>query len=166
MIESLYILRHGIALPHGTPGIADDDRPLTPKGESRMREIGRALARLDLGIERIVTSPLPRASRTAELVAAPLHLRNAVEVDDALRSGADASSIREWLRTRPEETLMIVGHNPSLSELVGLLVLDDPNAMIGDLKKGGIAALTRAARSGDRFQIDWIASPRLLRKLL
>jgi phosphohistidine phosphatase len=165
MIEQLYILRHGIAVPHGTPGIADDDRPLTPKGEDRMREIGKGLAKLDLGIERIVTSPLPRARRTAEIVAGALKMRDTLEDADALRSGADPAAIRDWLRGRPESRLMIVGHNPALSDLVDRMVLGDSNAMLVDVKKGGIAALVRAGGSGDRYRIEWIATPGLLRRL-
>lgn len=166
MIEKLYLLRHGIALPQGTADIADDDRPLTPKGESRMRELGRALAKLDLKIERIVTSPLPRARRTAEITSDVLKPRDSVENADELRPGTELGRIRDWLRERTEKRLMIVGHNPMLSDLVGFLVLDNPNAVLGDLKKGGIAALAHAGGSGDRYQIEWIATPRLLRKLL
>jgi len=47
-MTELYVLRHGIAVPHGTPGIAEDDRPLTPEGEKRMKQIGKGLRRLDL----------------------------------------------------------------------------------------------------------------------
>ncbi len=39
-MTELFILRHGIAVPHGTPGIAEDERPLTEKGERRMRQSG------------------------------------------------------------------------------------------------------------------------------
>src|SRR4051812_2946190 len=42
-MTELYILRHGIAYPHGTPGMADDDRPLTPKGEERCKQISKGL---------------------------------------------------------------------------------------------------------------------------
>ncbi len=44
LMNELYILRHGIAVDPGTPGIPDDERPLTPKGEKRMRQIARGLA--------------------------------------------------------------------------------------------------------------------------
>ncbi len=37
---------------------------------------------------------------------------------------------------------MIVGHNPTLSDLVSLLVLGSTQPPICELKKGGIAALT------------------------
>lgn len=163
MLKNLYILRHGIAVPHGLPDVADDDRPLTPKGESRMREIGKGLARLDLGIERIMTSPLPRARRTAEIAAEALKLGDSPEDAEILRSGADPTVIRNWLRGRSESRLMIVGHNPELSDLVDRLVLGDANAMLVDLKKGGVAALVQVGGLSDRYRIEWIATPRLLR---
>ena len=43
-MHELYILRHGIAIPHGTPGVPEDERPLTAKGEKRIKEVGRGLA--------------------------------------------------------------------------------------------------------------------------
>jgi phosphohistidine phosphatase len=165
-MSELYIVRHGIAVEPGTPDIADDDRPLTSKGERRMAEIAEALDRLDLDLERIVTSPLPRALKTAEIVADELGLSTVLEQADALRSGQSASTIRDWLRTRAEDRLMIVGHNPALSDLIGLLLLDDERNPVFELKKGGVAALSR---SGDpatgRYTLDWIATPRLLRRL-
>lgn len=167
-MDELYILRHGIAVEPGTPGIADDDRPLTPKGRKRMREIARGLRRLDLRLDRIVTSPLPRASATAEIVAVALSARRGLEVADVLRAGSDSRAIRDWLSQRKEGRLMIVGHNPSLTDLIGLLVLGDgegPRSQVCELKKGGIAALRPAPGSPDRFELDWVGTPRLIRRL-
>ena len=63
----LLILRHAIAVPRGTPGIPDDERPLTAKGEQRFRRAARGLARIARRPDAILTSPLPRALRTAEI---------------------------------------------------------------------------------------------------
>jgi phosphohistidine phosphatase len=164
-MNELYIVRHGIAVPHGTPGVADDERPLTRKGEKRMKEIGRGLAAIDLEVERIVSSPLPRARRTAEIVAQELDLVDRLEISEVLTAGSDAATIRDWLRERTEDRLMIVGHDPAFSDLVGLLVLGEAGKLPLALKKGGIAALSSSAVSGPRFELDWIAPPRLLRRL-
>jgi phosphohistidine phosphatase len=165
-MDELYILRHGIAVEPGTPGIADDDRPLTPEGRRRMRQIARGLRRLDLRPDRIVTSPLPRASATAEVVAGAMEATHELETADVLRAGSDARAIRDWLRGRTESRLMIVGHNPSLTELVGLLVVGDgPAPPIFELKKGGIAALRASDAAPGRFELAWVATPRLIRRL-
>jgi phosphohistidine phosphatase len=164
-MKDLYIVRHGIAVDAGTPGIPDDERPLTPKGEKRMRQIALGLARLDLKLDRIVTSPLPRARATAEIVADALDWRARLETSNVLQVGSAATSIQRWLRERTEDRLMIVGHNPGLSDLVSLLVLGTTQPLLCDMKKGGIAALTRTAAAKDLYDIVWIATPRLFRSL-
>ncbi len=167
MIE-LYILRHGIAVDPGTPGIPDDERPLTPKGRRRMLQIARGLRRLDLRLDKIVTSPLPCAAATAEIVARELGAADLLETADVLRSGSEARAIRDWLRGRTEGRLMIVGHDPSLTDLITLLVLgvtNGPRTQVCELKKGGIAALRPSAASADRFDLVWVATPGLIRRL-
>jgi phosphohistidine phosphatase len=164
-MNELYVVRHGIAVPHGTPGVPEDDRPLTGKGEGRMKEIGRGLAEIGLEVDRIVSSPLPRVLRTAEIIAIELDSSDRLETSQALTAGSDATEIRDWLGERTEERLMIVGHNPAFSELVGLLVLGELGRLPLELKKGGIAALSATELHSPRFRIDWIAPPRLLRRL-
>src|SRR5687768_10133352 len=101
-ITRLYLLRHGIAVPHGSPDYPDDQRPLTSQGEKRIREIADGLRLYGLKLDRIVTSPLPRARRTAEIVAEAFDGRDLLETADELRSGRGATAIKEWLDTRPE----------------------------------------------------------------
>lgn len=161
----LYIVRHGIAVERGTPGIPDDERPLTDKGERRMREVGDALAALDLPIDRIATSPLPRARRTAEILADRLKMAAGVEIAATLRAQSTARDIADWLALQPEAPLMIVGHNPALDELLSLLLLGDPTALPFEFKKGAVAALRRPSLPGERHALRWIAPPGLLRKL-
>ena len=160
-MKQLYLLRHGPALPHGTPDIVDDDRPLTPKGERRVRSVARALKRLKVKVDRIATSPLPRALRTAEIVAEVIGKPGLIELVDDLRAEKTAESIQEWLSTRSEDRLMLVGHNPSLSELLGRLVVGPDHASLGDLRKAGIASLCSV--EGEIYRIDWIARPKLFR---
>jgi phosphohistidine phosphatase len=162
-MTQLYLLRHGIAAPRGAPDVSDDERPLTPKGERRMWQIGRGLRRLDLELDKIATSPLPRARQTAEIVADALGLTDLLEDADALRDDRGAAAIRDWVIGRPEASLMLVGHNPSLSELIGLLIAGERAPHLGELKKGGLAALSARPEGG--FQIDWIVTPRLIRRL-
>ena len=92
-----------------------------------MRQIARGLRPLDLKLDRIVTSPLPRARETAEIVADVLGADDRLETSNVLADRLDAAAIRDWLRDRPEERLMIVGHNPTLSELVSLLGRSGPD---------------------------------------
>jgi phosphohistidine phosphatase len=165
-MTDLYIVRHGLAVEPGTPGIPDDERPLTPKGEKRMRQIARGLRILDVKLDRIVTSPLPRARATAEIIADALDVRELIENSNVLQTGSSSATVVRWLRERTEDRLMIVGHNPTLSDLLSLLVLGSTQPPICDLKKGGIAALGQKGGAKELYALHWIAPPRLIRGLM
>jgi phosphohistidine phosphatase SixA len=107
---------------------------------------------------------LPRARRTAEIVAGELGLADRLEESDVLSAGAPARAIRDWLVTRPEGRLMIVGHNPDFTELVGVLLGLSTSALPFELKKAGIAAL--AAHDTGGFELEWFVTPGLIRRLV
>ncbi|HSD65172.1 MAG TPA: histidine phosphatase family protein, partial [Vicinamibacteria bacterium] len=65
----LLIIRHAIAAERGTPGIPDEERPLTPEGETKFREVAKGLARLVARPDALLTSPLLRARQTAAIAA-------------------------------------------------------------------------------------------------
>jgi phosphohistidine phosphatase len=160
-MQELYVVRHGIADARGSPGVSDNERRLTPEGRKRMRQIARGLRRLEIEPDRIVTSPLPRARETAEIVADALGMSDRLELSDALHDTRDATEVRDWLVTRTENRLMIVGHNPALSDLLGLLLTGSTEPWLCELKKGGVATLSTRADGG--FALDWLAPPRLVR---
>jgi phosphohistidine phosphatase len=162
-MKRLYLLRHGIAVAHGTPDIPDDERPLTDKGEKRVRQAARGLRRLRVPLDRIVSSPLPRAFKTALITAEVLGLSERLEASDDLRAEHSAESIRDWLESREEDNLMIVGHNPAFEELTAMLATDGAARRLGELRKGAVAAFV--AKEDDGFELDWIATPRILRRI-
>ena len=159
----LFLFRHGLAVPHGTAGFDDDDRPLTSKGERRVRQVARGLKRVGLKLDKIVTSPLPRASKTAEIVADVLKVAYLLEDADELKPTASAESIRDWLKGRAEARIMLVGHNPNLSELLSLLTTGSSQPTVVEIRKAGVAALRDDP--GGRYLVDWITRPRLIRRL-
>ena len=162
-MKTLYLVRHGVAVPPGTPEIADDDRELTKRGERKVEQIGRGLLQLRLKLSAIVTSPLPRARKTAEILACELGLEDRLVLEETLGASSTAAGIHEWLKTQTHQHLMIVGHNPSFSNLIGLLLGAGPASLQVELRKGGIAAFSQT--QDDRYHLDWLARPRLIRSL-
>ena len=162
-MNELYLLRHGIAVDPGSSGMPDDARPLTEKGIKRMRQIARGLRTLDLELEPIVTSPLVRAKETAEIVADALGIeRPARDVERARRPALTPRRSSAGCVSRTEERLMLVGHNPTLSDLVSLLVVGARKPPICDLKKGGIAALSRRHGSSGLYELSLAGAPAAL----
>ena len=163
-MSRLYLLRHGVAVSHGTPDVRDDDRPLTSEGERKVGLVAEGLKRLRVEPDRIITSPLPRARRTAEITADVLGLSDRLERLDVLRPGSASKTIRDWLETRESDDLMLVGHNPNLSDLLALLVGLPEGGPAFELKKGAVACLERD--DGGRYRLHWLATSKLIGRLM
>ena len=129
----LYLVRHGIAARRGDAWPDDTKRPLTDDGVSRMRKAARGLARLDVSIDVVYTSPLVRARQTAEAIAsatgAPLR------VERRLSPGATVEDLREALADR-QGPVATVGHQPDCSEITLAVTGADPG-----FKPGAMAEL-------------------------
>jgi phosphohistidine phosphatase len=157
------VIRHGIAVPSGTPGVADDERPLTGRGRRRFRRAARGLARIADRPDVLLTSPLPRARATAE-IAARAWGRVEPRDEPALARGriADITALLGTLP--PEATVALVGHEPTLSSLLARL-LGGARAEGLVLRKGGAALVDLAGTPGEGGRLIWYLKPRILRAL-
>ena len=147
----MVLLRHGTAVPQGTAGLDDADRPLIAVGEREARNAGRALRALDVRPDRVVTSPLVRARQTAQLAAAELGVKS--YEDDALRPGFGQDALGALFARHDGECLVLVGHDPDFSEIVR----DLAGAKVA-MAKGGVARIDLP--SGE---LRWLLRPRALR---
>ncbi|MFF3848086.1 SixA phosphatase family protein [Streptomyces sp. NPDC002328] len=116
-LRRLVVLRHAkSAWPEGTP---DHERPLGPRGRRDAPAAGRALAEAGRVPDLALCSTAERARRTWELASAEWRAATPVRYEPRLY-GADAFDLLEVVRETPAEvgTLLLVGHNPGLEELV------------------------------------------------
>ena len=151
------LVRHGPAVPRGTPGIEDDARPLTKEGRERTREAAQGIRALKLGIDAIWTSPLPRALETAEILARALRLPSPKQTD-ALAAGT--IRMMKFLRGVKAACPALVGHEPDLGEAVAFLTGGRPDAF--PMKKAGLAVLDLARKGGT---LSLFVTPAALRAL-
>jgi len=152
--------RHGIAVPHGTPGIAEAERPLTPEGRKKTAQAAKWLKRLDLGFDGIYSSPLPRALQTAEIVTEALKLGKP-KILDALLPGTPARHLLDEVRSLSEKNPILVGHEPLLSAAVSTAVCGAAKGSF-ELKKAGLALLA-LEKSGASLKL--LLSPAVLRAI-
>jgi phosphohistidine phosphatase len=132
----VYILRHGIA-EEGSPSGKDADRALTNDGRKRLREVLRLAEKGDVVPSLIITSPFLRAVQTAEVAMEVLGYANDLLRTEALIPSSEPEDVWEEIRVHQGiMQLMIVGHEPLLSRVVGFL-LNSPSLNI-DVKKGGL----------------------------
>ena len=166
---NLFLLRHGRAVERGTAGLATDAaRALIPEGRRELRLIARAMLKLDLTFDLILASAFLRAKQTAELVAAELKWKQRLRFADELQPGGDASKlIRKVATLKPvPENVLLVGHEPDLSELISLLVSGKPGAGFA-LKKGGLAKLeVEKLGAGKCASLAWLLTPRQMKLIV
>lgn len=156
--------RHGPAVEPGTPGIPDDARPLTPDGRRKTRAAARGLKALGLGLDGILSSPLPRALQTAEILADVLGLPRP-RTSDRLLPGSPPARLLGALREAGGEAPVLVGHEPSLSAAVSLLA-GAPRPVALQLKKAGMAfAAVEALAPRPRGTLLLLLTPSVLRVL-
>ncbi|MGH2880020.1 MAG: SixA phosphatase family protein [Solirubrobacteraceae bacterium] len=135
--RQLWLLRHADAEPHGTR--VDAERRLTERGVKQAEVAGLALARMGMGFAAALSSPKARARETAELALAQMPAEQApgLELHEPLAGDFQAPQALEALAaTGRESPLLLIGHEPDLSGIVGELT----GGRV-DLKKGGLAVV-------------------------
>jgi phosphohistidine phosphatase len=159
----LLIIRHGIAVARGTPGIPDEDRPLTPEGAQKFREAAKGLASLVGRPDALLTSPWLRAKQTAAIAAAAWGRIEPFETA-ALASGSFEEQASVLDRYPDEATVAVVGHEPWVSELLARLLGSRHDDRLG-FKKGGAALVDVPGRLVEGGQLVWYLPPKVLRRL-
>ena len=164
----VFVIRHAIAEDRATfarTGQDDAQRPLTADGRERMALAARGLRSLVDSLDLIAASPLTRARETAEIVADE-YGGLPVETSVALAPGRPPEEVVEWLQHHRElNRVAVIGHEPDLSDLVSVLLLDEGTSFFV-FKKGGACLLDFTGRIGPGdATLRWLLRPKQLRAL-
>lgn len=134
----LMFVRHGIAVERAA-GLPDFDRPLTPKGQERTKQIAEWLQARGVCWDVVLSSPLVRAKQTAEILW-QTGLAPVVDTFEALAPGGDFNELAIWWRSQKQgiNAIAVVGHQPDLGAWVELAVWGQASGCI-QMKKAGVA---------------------------
>jgi phosphohistidine phosphatase len=163
---NLIILRHGEAGNRLPSTSRDFERELTASGRKEVEAVAEALDDLKVEVSHIVTSPLKRAKETAIVAAKVLKKQDLVEVWDELKPEATTSALYARLsKLKQESSVMLVGHDPYLSAMIGELIAGTPRARIV-LKKAGVARVDVSSFAPKPTgELKWLLTPKQLRKV-
>jgi len=118
-MRELFILRHAKS-SWDDPTLADFDRPLNSRGKEDAPLMGKHLAKLGVKPDLIVSSPAKRAKKTAKIVAEQLGLKpEEIEFRDTIYEASAQSLL--YLVCQSAKRVMLVGHNPGLTQLANIL---------------------------------------------
>ena len=157
----LYLIRHGVAEERGDAWPDDTKRPLSEGGMERMRKAARGLARLNISIDIVLTSPLVRARQTADILVSALAPRPAlVTIDSLAPEGTYAALMADLEKHGRKDRLALVGHEPGIGELAARLIGSRHSF---EFKKGAVCRIDvdeiPPAGPGD---LRWMMSPKIL----
>ena len=160
----IYFLRHGSAGQSRTNPAQDAKRPLDKEGIEQCGYMGRALASLDVQVDIIISSPLKRATQTASLIANEIGHDGKLLFSPALDKDADKEMFRQLLESHAkQDAIMLVGHNPNLSQFLSLIISGGADDRGIQLKK---CAVARVDWSGRKPAIlNWCLSPKVVRSI-
>ena len=159
----MYFLRHANAGERLSNPKKDEKRALDEVGIEQCGIVGRALASLDVQVDVMISSPLKRAAQTASLVGNELSYEGKLQFDAGLRPEAAFADFRKLIdKYAKYDAVMVVGHNPNLSEFLGRVISDGAGEAAVELKKGAVAKVELGRNSA---YVQWLLTPKLLRTL-
>ena len=159
----IYFLRHANAGEPMKNLKRDEKRALDKDGIEQCGIVGRTLAALDVQVDTIISSPLKRSAQTASLVGNELSYEGKLQLEDGRRPGATYADFRRLLeKYAKQESIMVVGHNPNLSEFLGRAISEAGCEAGVELKKGAVAKVEMGRNAA---VLQWCLTPRVLREI-
>lgn len=138
--KTLYIVRHAKSDQSDTIHKIDFDRPLNEKGEKNAKTLGELLARKNIKLDAVISSPAKRTLETAKIICSELSIPTESILLD---SNIYRCSIEEYVKIiqsidDKNNHVMVIGHNPSTTSLANLL---QKKISITEVPTAGIVAI-------------------------
>jgi phosphohistidine phosphatase len=163
MIE-IYLIRHGVAEKGGEAWPDDTKRPLTQDGISKLRKSARALSRLGVSFDLIVTSPLVRTMQTAETIARSLDSHPHIVTAESLAPGGTVAAVLSDLEKQAKrQRIALVGHEPGIGELAARLIGARHRV---PFRKGAVCRIdVEGLPLSGPGDLRWLLTPKIMRKV-
>lgn len=155
----LYVARHGPAAernPRRWP--EDDDRPLTREGVRVTRKAAKGFLSVAPNVDRILSSPAARALATARIFHDAMEDPPEVETEGLLGPGSPAAPVLLHLRriSRAKSRILVVGHEPTLGELIGLALVGEGVSLVRLTKAGSAMVEFPKAVVPGGGRLEWL----------
>ena len=155
----VYFVRHASAGQRKLSPKKDEKRALDAEGVHQCTQMGRILSAMQVSVDAVISSPLKRATQTASFIANEIGHEGKLNLENALRPEAKYDHFRDMLRKYSKfEALMVVGHNPNLSEFLGRMVVSNSDRAYIEFKK---AAVAKVESQQKKSVLQWLLTPRL-----
>lgn len=159
----LYLMRHADAGVARGNLLLDAKRGLVKEGKEQCMLMARVLVALKAPIDTIVSSPLKRASQTAQFVGTELGFDGKVEISDALGPNGTFAAFQSLLANYANrDAVLAVGHNPNLFQFLGRLITGNGEGASIRMRK---ASIVRVDLDKHPARLQWLIDPRTARAI-
>ncbi len=142
-MSKVILVRHAAAVSREqakAAGIADRKRPLTAQGIRGFRKQITKHRKIFGKVDLWVTSPFVRAKETLDVVFEVLGVDEAeINILPKLTPESKPAQLREWLKKRKEKTIVLVSHEPFLTDFISQNTVNVKK--LPKIKKGAIVIL-------------------------
>ena len=163
-MKTLILMRHAKALKESVD-LSDHNRQLSDKGKEDAKVMSESLKKENFIPELIVSSTAKRTHKTAKIIQENLVLKPSSLLLESDLYEATTSDILHVIRSLSDNlnTVMLVGHNPSFTGMIGLL----SQTFIENLPTSGIAVIqfnfpTWKLIQNKSGNLVWFMYPKLL----
>ena len=155
----LFLIRHAEAAALGDASITRDaDRPLTDAGRHQCEAMARALKKLNIRLDALISSPLLRAKQTCETLIGGLpDPKPASHILEEIGFEVRPKVIVKFVEDLELETVAVVGHQPGLSRFAAWLI-GSKKAQL-DIAKAGLARIQCEELSKGGGTLIWLMTP-------
>jgi len=152
----LYLMQHGPYLPKEQ----DPDEGLSPEGDARIRASGKALRRMGVTFDAILSSPKKRSAQTAAIVAREVGFPpDKITETDKVKAMTPAEETIEMLGGLSGcKRALIAGHLPSVGEAASSLLTQGSKATIA-FEMGGCCRIDVQELPTHTGQLKWYLTP-------
>lgn len=159
----VYFVRHASAGESLSNPKKDERRPLDADGIEQCGVMGRALTAMNVQPEVIISSPLKRATQTASLIGNEIGYEGKLQLESAMLPEASFPEFRRMIeKYSKQEAIMVVGHNPSITEFLARFISHSGGEASVEFKKGAAARVETARHAAT---LNWFLTPKIARSI-
>ncbi|HEV8368366.1 MAG TPA: histidine phosphatase family protein [Pyrinomonadaceae bacterium] len=161
-MRTLYLLRHAKS-SWKDESQADFERPLSGRGRKACVTIAKLIQDKGIEFDLALSSTAVRARQTIDLIKQLAKLRTELRYDERIyeASGARLLEIIRQIENH-RKTVLLVGHNPGLEDLLHLLTGETQSLPTGSLAKIKLKISKWSDTDDDAATLDWIVRPKEL----
>ncbi len=152
----IYLMQHGPAVPKEQ----DPEEGLSPEGQARIHASGRALRKMGVGFDAVLSSPKKRSKQTAAIVAEEVGFSSGkiVETTKVKAMTPPEETVQALSELQGAERILIAGHLPCVAEVASFLLTEGSKASV-QFEMGGCCRIDVDALPTHSGRLRWYLTP-------